>query len=337
VKKPPPSATEHPSDLLLPYAEGLLTPIEKEVLEDHLRGCAQCASELEELRETIALLERNKEALCPEHWELYEYVHYGKDPRGLICRHLQQCEPCSETARELGEKISPEAMPDQVWASVKQRLPSTHRNAPSAEPDSETFIDRLYRLFRFPAIAVGVATAAVLAFVLLTPPQMPQSVMALSSVAWENAPKPKGLIPSAKRAAIVLTLKDFDPPWPRERIDALYEALAPPVEMYARFQIVPPRVVRESLDRSELRLAHTRALVDALAKKLSLAAVLVVTVTARGQGARVQVDLLDTSTGNVTYQKTEANIPWTNLDTAIRQLAFSALLPPEKGTEAQTK
>ncbi len=275
MKKPPPSATEHPSDLLLPYAEDLLTPIDKETVEDHLRGCAQCASELEELRETIALLKGNKEAFCPEHWELYEYVHYGKDPAGLIGSHLQQCEPCKEAAHALSEKTAPEAMPDQVWAALMQRLPSTHRDSPLAEPDSESFIDRVYRLFRFPAIAVGVATAAVLAFVLLRPPQMPQSVMALSSVAWEKAPKPKDLLPSAKRAAIVLALKDFDPPWPKERIDGLYEALAPPVEMYARFHIVPPRVVGESLDRSDLKLPQTSAVVDALAKKLSLSAVVV--------------------------------------------------------------
>ncbi len=51
----------------------------------------------------------------------------------------------------------------------------------------------------------------------------------------------------------------------------------------------------------------------------------------------MQVDLLDTSTGLVTSHKTEANVPWTNLDNTIRQLVLAALLPSEKGTEAETK
>ncbi len=336
-KPPPPRDTEHPGDLLLPYAEDLLTPTEREMVKDHLRGCEQCASELEELRDTISLLGQHKEAFCPEHGELYEYVNYGKDPDGLIARHLRLCEPCRETVQALSRKAAPEAMPDQVWQALKQRIPRPDRDACALEQDSGNFIDQVFRLFRFPAIAAGVAAAAVLAFVLLRPPQMPQSIMALSSVAWEKAPKPKGLVPSAKRAAIVLVLKDFQPPLSRERIDALYEALAPPVELYALFQFVPPSEVRESLDRADLRLPHTRAVVDALAKKLSLSAVLVVTVTAQEQEARVLVDLLDTSTGKVTSHQTETHVSLTNLDNALRQLALAALLPAEKGPQAESK
>jgi hypothetical protein len=336
-KTAPPSPADHQSSLLLPYVEDLLSPPEKEKVNDHLNGCAQCAAEAEALRETIALLGGNKEAFCPEVWELYEYAHYGKDSDGLICRHLRQCDPCRESVLALTEKKSPEVMPDQLWRELKQAIPGAHRATPAAEPYSETFFDRVSRLFRFPAIAMGVATAAVLAVVLLRPPDMPQSVVALSSVAWEKAPKPKGLHPSVPRAAIVLSLKDLDPPWPKERIDALYQALAPSMEMYDRIQILTPAMVRQSLDRSDLKLRDTRAVAKAVAEKLSLSAVAVVMVAAGSHGARVQIDLLDASTGRMETRKTEADVPWTDLDNTVRQLTWAALLQLNKGVGAESK
>ena len=328
--------TEHPNDLLLPYVEGLLDPTEKEMVEDHLKACALCAAEVEQLRETIALLGAHRDAFCPEDWELYEHVHYGTDPDGLISRHVQHCQSCRQIVEELSAQISPEQMPDRLWDSIRQQAPFESRMPLPAQLDSESFLDRVSRMFRFPAIAVGVATAAVLGFVLLRTPDMPQSVVALSSVAWEKAPKPKALHASDKNAAIILVLKDFDPPWPKERIDRLYEALVPPVEVYDRFRILSPAAIKESLGRSGLKARETGSVVAALAKGLSLTTVVVVTVTARGQAASVQVDVIDTSSGRLTMQKAAAYVPGGNLDSTARQLTLDALLSHEKGTQTRS-
>jgi hypothetical protein len=338
VKKPAqPHSTDHPSDLLLPYVEGLLTRSEQDMVEEHLRGCAACVSEVEQLRETIALLGAHKEAFCPEEWELYEHVHYGADPNGLVGRHLQHCDSCREIVRTLTEQVSPKQMPDRLWHGVRQQFPSAERAPSPAQPDSESFFDRMYRMFRIPALGVGLATAVVLCFVLLRPPEMPQTVMALSSVAWENAPKPKTLQPSGKSTAIVLVLKDFDPPWPQNRIDKLYAALVPPVEVYDRFRVMPPGAVKESLDRSALALRDTTAVVAALAQKLGLTAVVVVRLTGSRQAASVQVEVIDARSGHVTSQETAAHVPGEELEPTIKRLALAALVPGQKETGAESR
>jgi hypothetical protein len=289
------------------------------------------------LRETIALLAAHKESFCPEEWELYEYVHYGTDPDGMIERHLKTCAPCKEVAGELARQVSPSRMPEQLWADIKRQLPSPVRVSAPASSESESFFERVYRMFRFPALAAGLATAVVLGFVLLRAPHMPQSVVALSSVGWANAPKPKSLQKGAQSAAILLVLEDFDPPWTQDKIDRLYDALVPTVDVYDRFRIVSPREVRDALDRSDRKLPDTKAVIQVLAKKLSLATVAVVTVTARGQSASVQVDVVDASSGRVTAQKTAAYVPAANLESTVKHFTLAALVPPAEGTTEKSK
>ena len=52
----PPEAGEHPTDLLASYALGVLEPDEHEAVEAHVRGCATCAAELQELRGAVDAL-----------------------------------------------------------------------------------------------------------------------------------------------------------------------------------------------------------------------------------------------------------------------------------------
>ena len=269
--------------------------------------------------------------------ELYEYVHYGTDPDGVIGPHVKTCESCRVVVNELTLQVSPDRLPERLWTDMKRQLPSPARVSAAAQPEAESFFDRVYRMFRFPAVAVGVATAVLLCFVLLRAPEMPQSVIALSSAGWTNAPKPKSLQQGAKSAAIVLVLEDFDSPWPQKKIDRLYNALVPPVDVYDRFRIVSPREVRDALDRSDRKLPDTKAVIQALAKKMSLATVVVVTVTARGQAASVQVDAVDASSGSVTAQKTAANVPAANLEATVKELTLAALVPSAAGTDDKRK
>lgn len=338
MKKPAqPNMTDHPEDLLLLYAEGLLTENEKHVVERHLGACAECSSEVDRLQETIAMLTVHREAFCPEEWELYEYAHYGTDPDGAIGKHLKRCESCRNVVEELTRQVSPSLMPAALWSDMRQQLPSPVRVAASAQPDSEGFLERVYRMFRFPALAAGLVTAVVLGFVLLKSPEMPQSVIALSSVGWTNAPKPKSLHRSEKSAAILLVVEDFDPPWSQERIDKLYDVLVPSVDVYGRFRIVSPRGVKASLDRSTLKLRDTKAVVAAIAKKLSLTTVVVVTITARGQAASVQADRIDPASGQVMAQETAAYVPLANLEATVKHLTAAAFAPSEKGKEPKSK
>jgi hypothetical protein len=327
VKKPEsPPNSEHLTDLLLPYVDGSLSPVQRQMVEEHLKGCPECSSEANEIRETVTLLGHHKEAFCPEPWELYEFVKYGHDANGMIRSHLDRCSTCLEISRDIVPGTSAEQMPRHVSVRLKERLRAVYRTKRDDVLSTESLLDRLYRRFRFPAVAMGVAAAAVLAMVLLHSPDMPQSVIALSGVTWERAPKPKAIQATAGSAAIALVLKDFDPPLPREKIDALYQALAPSMDVYERFHVVPPATVKDAVDSRDKRITDTMQLVERLGKKLHLAAALVVTVTARPKGATVELELVDTASGQIKARKTEDNIPEADLERKLRDSALSMLL-----------
>ncbi len=49
---------DHVSELLSPYLDGQVTPVERQLVEDHVRACAECGAELEELRALKGMLGR---------------------------------------------------------------------------------------------------------------------------------------------------------------------------------------------------------------------------------------------------------------------------------------
>ena len=78
----------------------MIAPAEKARLEEHLSTCDECALRVKELRETTAALKQNKQAFCPEPWELYEFAQSGDDPHGTVSIHVQDCPLCSEDLHE---------------------------------------------------------------------------------------------------------------------------------------------------------------------------------------------------------------------------------------------
>ena len=60
------------------------------------------------------------------------------------------------------------------------------------------FVERLRAMFDVPAWAIGAVTVVVLLAVFLYPREAPPSVIALSSVTWENVPKPKAFQPTSE-------------------------------------------------------------------------------------------------------------------------------------------
>jgi len=77
--------------------------------------------------------------------------------------------------------------------------------------------------------------------------------------------------------------------------------------------------------------------VAALAQKLGLTAVVVVTLAGRGQAASVQVDVIDASSGRVTAQKTAAPVPSANLVPTINALVLAALVPAQEETGTESR
>jgi anti-sigma factor RsiW len=326
VKKPEaPRTSEHCSDLLLPYVDGLLGPADEHMVEEHLKQCPQCSSEADDIRETATLLGRHKEAFCPELWELYEFLHHGRDPDGTVGEHLERCNVCQEFRESLAPKTVPEQMPDHVRAGLKARLPGLHDTVADPVSPTESLWERAFGWFKFPALAAGAVAAVLLAVVLLRSPDMPQSVIALSSVAWEKAPKPKAIQATGGRAAIALVFKNFDPPMGQSYINALYDKLTPTMAVYERFSMVPPDKFREAIDSQDREITDTRQLVERVGKRLNLTACLVITVTSRSGNADVKLDLIDIDSGNVRDHATVEQIPFGDLESRIRESALSVL------------
>ena len=333
----PPNATGHAGDLLLPYVEGRLRPDEATRVEEHLSACSQCSSEAEELRSLILALKANKDAFCPEPWELYEFVRYGADPDRRIARHVAMCTSCAELAGSFTLEHQPLAMPPGLLAQLKQRLPGRVPEKTSTAPGFADLLERFPRWLRVPALAAGAAAAVVLLVVLLYPREIPQSVVALSSVAWEQAPRPKQFQPSRPKVAIILAFKGLNTRAPQKEVDSLYESLAPDMSIQERVQILPPADLKEAIRNGIVNARDQDDLLTSLGTGLGVSQAVVVTIETGPQGVRVDSRLMDTSAATVIASRAMQRLsPW-KFDQALRQSVFSLLTESEGRGDSGSK
>lgn len=333
----PPNATGHKNELLLSYVEGLLRPGEATEVEEHLNACSQCSSEVAELRSLILALKANKAAFCPEPWEVYEFVRHGTDPDEKIMHHLAMCSSCSELAGSFALEREPQTMPPPLWAQLKERLPG---HASEKSPTTRGFSDLLEafpRWLRAPALAAGAAVAVVLLIIFFYPREIPQSVVALSSVAWEQAPRPKQFDASRPKLAVILAFKGFDTRVSQEKIDSLYESLAPDMSIQQRVQILPPAALKEAIRNGIVNARDQNDLLTSLRTGLGVSQAVVVTFETEPQGVRVDSRLIDTSAATVIASRAmQGSSPW-KLDQALRQSVFSLLTESERRDDSGSK
>jgi len=326
VKNPsPPKFPEHPDALLLPYVEDMVTPVEKADVEKHLSKCGECASRVEELRETIAALRQNKEAFCPEPWELHDFAQSGADPHGAISTHVEDCPLCSKALSAWKSAVPEEQMPAELWSQLRERLPQSppKRILAPVPRRWQIFLCDLARFWKAPAMAAGVAVAALLVVVILYPRDMTQPMIGLSSVKWEGIPKPKSV---QKNAAFVIFFKDFKDPVPQKQIDSLYEALKPSMELNERYGIVSPAEISEAVKSGEVSSRDRSAMVTGLRKNLNVSRVLVISVFPSGEKLAASVELIDTASSRTLQRKTEEKVEQSELAARVRSDVFSMLL-----------
>ena len=324
----PPRSGRHPDELLLPYIEGRLARDEQTLVEEHLRTCEECRTLKEQLAETVDLLTANREAFCPEPWQLYELVHYGRDPDGTVAAHLEQCDACREIARSVTEKLPADQIPASVRHALKAHVAQTAVPPFREDQPSESLLDRLYRRYRLPAFSIGLA-AAILALVILLPSPAFRSGFLPSSVAWENVPKPKSFGQGMKRAAMVLLLKDSGRKMPQREVDSLYHALAPTMELYQRFQIVSPEQVAEAIGKRRYRDDTVSEMVAHLHRELGVSVVALITIQPEEKGTAVEVEIVDADSGAVEAKKSERAVPDHELPMIVSAAVHSLLLTAE--------
>jgi hypothetical protein len=217
-------------------------------------------------------------------------------------------------------------MPPQLWAQVKDRLSPASPDASAETRRPWWSLERFQEWFRAPAWAIGAATVAVLLVVVLYPREIPQQMMAMSSVTWESVARPKTFRPEAQRAAVVMALEDFPAPLSRKRVDDLYNALAPSMAVYERYQMVPPASVSEAVRRGSLDPSDRKSMVEGLREKMGVALAVFVTVRTRAETARVEAELVDTKNGNVIKRLAEPSVSGKDLESALRKTVFDLLL-----------
>ena len=328
----PPSSSQHPEDLLLPYIEGRLSPDERAMVEAHLHACQECRTLKEQLAETVRLLTSNREAFCPEPWAVYELVHYSHDPDGTIATHLEQCGACKEIARSITEKLSADQMPARVAQALKESVAQMAPPPRQTSEPQESLLENLVRRYRLPALSLGLA-AAILVLVVLLPSPAFRSGFLPSSVTWENVPKPKSFGQGMKRAAMVLLLTDSGRTMPQNEVDALYHALAPTMDLYQRFQIVSPAQLSAAIGKRRYRDDTVNEMIARLHSELDVSLVALITVKPEKDGSAVEVEIVDAGSGKVEAKKSESRVPGSELAKTVATTAHSLLLaagPSEK-------
>jgi hypothetical protein len=328
VKNPsPPTSSEHPDALLLPYAENIIAAAEKADVEEHLSKCHECNLRVEELREAIAALKQNKQAFCPEPWELHDFAQSGDDPHGVISLHVENCPLCSEDLRAWKMALPEEPMPAELWNRLREHLPSPtlKQILPKRSRWSQIVLENFARFWKAPAMAAGVAAAVLLMVVIFYPRDMMQPTIGLSSVSWEGIPKPKSL---QEKAAFVIFLKDFKDTVPQRQIDSLYEALKPSMELNERYGIVSPAEMSEAISGGEVSSHDRSAMIEGLRKKLNVSRLLIINISPSADKVTATVELIDAIDGKTLQTKTEEKIEQSELPVRVRSDAFGMLLPP---------
>ena len=86
-------------------------------------------------------------------------------------------------------------------------------------------------------------------------------------------------------------------PSKQTKIDALYRALAPSMELYERLWILPPNVVKEAVENGLVKTTNKRELLRGLRKEFDVSVVALATLIARPKAVDIQVQLIDADSG----------------------------------------
>jgi Putative zinc-finger len=304
-------------DLIIPYLEDLLTVEERSEFEEHLSGCQDCADELGEKKRWSSMLGANREALCPEPWELYEYTRDAKRESDSLQIHLEHCTSCNEQYETFLESTSEQSMPEALWERMTG-VPETREVFPQPHFSLSEWlgdiVNRVQDFFTAPALAFGTVAAVVLLIVVLYPHGSSQPVALLSSEDWRSVVIKRGLMSSGapsteqggsklekKRIAELIIFKNEGSRPQQAWIDGLYGELEPSEESAEMFDWVTPAEISKALAGKKLDANDGKAMVEELRSALDVTDAVLITIES-GKADRtydVKVELVNAETGSV--------------------------------------
>ncbi len=277
--------------LLLAYSEGMLGPQERLSVEQHLARCGRCAAEARDLQELIRALKEQRGSFCPEPWQVFEFVHYGRDPGKRISLHLESC-PADRAMATLFEAQG-EAMPDALWDKIRPIVKLGRKIGWFAD-----LVEWYRRPWDLPAFGMATVAAAMLLVVFVAHQETYLPVVSLSSVKYDVAtPKPADF--SRDVVAVLLTFEGFPEARRQEEIDDLYKMIAPGMDLYEDDSVLAPFDVAEARDRQEISLVSREALIEGLNERLGVTIGVFVTFRPLDHGVTARVEVLDCRSGSV--------------------------------------
>lgn len=322
----PPHNTEHPEDLLLQYLDDTLSPEQKLELERHIEACSTCALELKDLANITGALRENKEIYCPDSLEIEQFVRESRDPAGRIAAHLEVCPACFAFAEALQQEDYAREMPLELWHGIQERLeiPVDRRSVPVQPQPESGLLERFFNRFRIPSFAAAAIVAAVLLLIVVIPRDATSPLVGLSSVAWENAPKPKVMRP---RAAFLITFPSTAQHLSQKQVDSIYAALKPDLELLEKYEIVAPSELKSAAKSGQVTInpKQPKETFESLNSKLGVSVVSLVEISRTDGLFSIRVDVVDTQKGDNIRENTRSGISEESLPQVIREMVFAAL------------
>ncbi|MDQ1238551.1 MAG: hypothetical protein QG577_736 [Thermodesulfobacteriota bacterium] len=180
--------------------------------------------------------------------------------------------------------------------------------------------DWIAPVFHVPVTAMATVAATILLLVVLLPRGGQEPFLGLSNEKWDKpqinlmAPKSvKDIQVSPERAekprvAVLLYLRDFKKRPPQDEIDSLYRAMKPKQSLTRQIDIVSPSKVNEVMAKARINVEDINAAATALQNELGLNRILILTITAKGDGVLLDSELRDIDSGQVKITKADSPI-----------------------------
>ncbi|MFH1116162.1 MAG: zf-HC2 domain-containing protein [Pseudomonadota bacterium] len=328
-------SAKHIRDFRVAYLENLLTPEEMSAVEKHVQICDECRTELESMKQWENMLRTNKDSMCPEPWDLFEYVRSGQDPGGTLGAHVDQCALCRSDAMAFAAEPQQKGVPSDLWEKIAGL--SADRVEQARPAGRETYLGRLAASWSsFLRVAVPAVAAAAILFMVVFHHSADRSmlpVVGLSPVQWDMkavgsgdmAPVPKAIVPKKERLAIVLLFQGFDKTPPPARIDSLYLALKPTEGLLGRYTAVSPLEVKKSMEENRVKGPDREDLCRMLHDKLRVDRVVLLTIDKHGTSFTIEAALTDPADLKTIRRRDVKSVSEAQLAAELKDAALSVL------------
>jgi len=127
------------------------------------------------------------------------------------------------------------------------------------------------------------------------------------------------------KVSMVILLKGFSESLPQDRVDELYNALDPSLEMRRRFEFIPPGQVKKSIGVAEFEPVNLSELGGKLQKELGVSKLVAITLTPERHGVGIETQILDTETRTILAQTRDREISSDDIVSRLSQSARTLL------------